>query len=260
MELRRHIHVFSKFRTLIIAGAVLGAVLATLALARPQLDAGRPLAWRSAETFTSTSRLLITQRGFPEGRATFNEQPAGQAGGSAQASTDQQVFAPPDRLAGLATMYSYLLSSAQVRSLMPGPPAVDRIIASVITTGQTASALPLISLATTADSAAGAQQLNRDAYRALTRYLEAHQSRTHTPEGQRAQVDVLNPPTAGVSSGRSYTPALIAFLLTITAAVSLAYVLENLRPSWKAESGELEVLVEPWASVMGRTGPDDRRT
>ena len=102
MNLNQHARVVWKHRTVMAAGVLMGLVLAFLAaFSFPGLER------RGTETWRGVSNILVTQKGFPEGRVTLPDQPAaGQdgsdptgtiTGGSTTGGDDNsQKFADPE--------------------------------------------------------------------------------------------------------------------------------------------------------------------
>jgi hypothetical protein len=96
----------------------------------------------------------------------------------------------------------------------------------------TGEPLPLLQLITTANSAEGARQLNRDVIAALRAYLARNVRQNRVPADERVQLEVLNPPRSAVLvAGRSITSSIIIALLALVASLVAVYVLENLYPS-----------------------------
>jgi hypothetical protein len=233
VDLRRHFEVLSRFRVLIAVSVIVGLLLATLAMFRVSSSG---IAWRHSPVYRSDSVLLVTQLGFPEGRALLQTAPTDGTtplpGDKSSPPTDS-TFADPSRFSGLASIYSFLVKSQEVRALIPGRPQESDIAAQPFSEngGGSGGTLPLIGLSTFANDAGRAQKLNQQTIDALLKYLRSQQSRTDTPQAQRARITVLNPPAkATVAQGRSKTKAIVIFLLCIIGGVALAYLLENLRP------------------------------
>jgi hypothetical protein len=238
MDLRRHIEVLRRFRVLVGISVILGIALGTLALFRVSFDGGPQLTWRHGETFKSNSVLFVTQQGFPWGRAALlnSADPATALTPAERRKAEKDPtanFADPSRFSGLATIYSFMLRSSDVRELMPSHPDDAQILAEPFMSNPNGNGdgLPVIGLSTTAATPAQAKALNSEAIKALLTYLKAQQDRTKTPGAQRAVVTVLNPPgPAVIDQARSKTKAIVAFLLCLIGGVALAYILENLRP------------------------------
>lgn len=231
MNLRRHLLVLRRYRWLVLAGALLGVALAILAVFRVSPDG---LQWRSSQTWTSTSTLYVTQRGFPDGRVVLADpQPVDPS--TAPATTrpsGSEQFADPARFANLAIVYTYFAQSAEVRRLIaPGLSASQLSVTPAPAAMNSSQTLPVLSLATRATTPREATRLNAAAIVALRGYLARQQRTNHVPLDNRVRVDVLNPPSAAkLETGHSITPAFVAFVLALAGALALAYCLDNLYP------------------------------
>src|SRR5215218_9776764 len=126
MNLARHAAVLWRFRSVAAGGLAIGILLAVLA--SYQVPSFEP---RGSETWTGTSRILVTQPGFPEGRVTLPTATVDDAltaqGDEVDATEpkDQVTFADPARLSGLADLYAKFLTSDEVLSGVRGEPTAD---------------------------------------------------------------------------------------------------------------------------------------
>jgi hypothetical protein len=236
MNLNQHARVVWKHRTVMAAGVLMGLVLAFLAaFSFPGLER------RGTETWRGVSNILVTQKGFPEGRVTLPDQPAaGQdgsdptgtvTGGSTNGGDDNsQKFADPSRLSSLALLYSVIARSDQVRTKVPGVVRPGQIRAVALdATGNRTTFLPIIELSTTADTAAGAAALNRAAADAFKSLLASEQERAGIEPSERIELNVLDRPTnPTLVQGRSITSSALAFILCIVGAFALIHLLEGM--------------------------------
>jgi hypothetical protein len=228
MNLRRHAAILWRYRFIVAGSFILAVTMAVLAVCQVN---GTKLSWRAQETFSSTSTLLVTQHGFPEGRILLGDptQPLDQEKQTGADKSEQ--FGDPNRFSSLAVVYSYFAQSEQVRAIMRPVPKPDQVIVTPVTAGPNQSVLPLLTLTTTANSALDAKQLNRSAISALTTYLGDQQKQGKVARDNRVELQTLNPPsTPIVTIGRSKTPAIVAFVLVMAAGLALAYCLDNLFP------------------------------
>ena len=219
MNLARHAAVMWRFRVVAIGGLVLGCVLAFLAAYQVTWDGGPSVAPRGEESWTSESTLLVTQRGFPEGRVTLPIAPTEGSPGTVrpQSSGDGEglEFADPTRFSALAQLYAQLAVSDRVLDGLPQDPSPSQIEA-VSVEGLAATQLPVIKLTTTAGSAAAARALNNDLVESLRGVLSSDQAKNDIAAPERTQLDSLNAPAAPVKiAGRSHTASILAFLLCI---------------------------------------------
>jgi hypothetical protein len=233
MNLIRHFQVLKRGRAVIAAGLLVAIAVAGLATFRVAFDGGPQLAFRKPETWSSTTKLLLTQPGFPWGRSVL---PAGATPADAQSQPvtggkDDLQFADPSRLAYLAWIYSHFLMGDEVRTMIKDKPADMDIEAGPLSAGGSLSAasLPIIGLTTTAHTANEARHLNDEVHLALEDYLTRQQRESHTPVSDRVVISTVDRPAPIRLKGHSINLGVMAFLLIMVAAVSLVYLLENLR-------------------------------
>ena len=230
MDLRQHLRVWWRWRSVLAIGLLAAAVVGTLATFKPSLSGGPSLKWRTIPEYTSTSRLFVTQPGFPWGRATL---PGADPNGVGNAgATGGETFAAPDRFSNLALVYSYIAQSDVIRSLISPSPVTDAIQVSAPVIPGSSDPLPLLEISTKARTSASAQQLNAATIRALGGYLKEQLDDNKVAEKDRVQLQVLNPPGPGVlTGGRSLTLTLVAYILVMVGTFVLLYILENLYPT-----------------------------
>src|SRR3954467_9425685 len=166
MDLRHHLLVWWRWRVVLAAGLLLAVMLGTLVSFKPTLAGGPSLKWRNPATYSSTSRLFVTQPGFPWGRATL---PGANPNEINKSGTN---FAAPDRFSNLALVYSYIAQSDVIRSLISPSPVTDAIQVSAPVIPGSSDPLPLLEISTKARTSADAQRLNAATIRALGGYLK----------------------------------------------------------------------------------------
>jgi hypothetical protein len=245
MDLRLHLKVLWRFRLVLLSGLVLALTLAVLAIFEPGIKNGPSLTPREPEIWMSSTKLLVTQEGFPWGRSVLPgvvpegaTAPVPDSGKSSD--PDATKYADPGRLSYLATIYSHFLSSDKVLRLIPDPPPGMSITAQPVKAGDTLSAsdLPMIALDASATTPERAVDLGRRATDALERYIKSSQAAERVPPGQRVELRVIND-SAEVSKlrGLPMTKGVVAFCFVLALAIGVAYVLENLWPQTGREAG-----------------------
>jgi hypothetical protein len=264
MNLRRHFDVLWRFRLILIIGAVLGIVLAILAVFRPT---SHGLEWRADETWTSQSTVFVTQKGFPWGRVILPgpQSTAGATlpnGVAPQEDSDKksELFADPGRFSTLGILYSYFAKSDAVRALMRPVPDPDALTVTPVPASQNSTeVLPLLTIESSARTPEAARKLNSSAIDALQSFLETEQDRSNIKADDRVLLDVLNPPAKSVLFiGRSKTPAGVAFILIMALAFALAYSLDNLYPRLRHSGGSAE-FEDIWAVPNADADPEPAR-
>ncbi|WCB95819.1 hypothetical protein DSM104299_04570 [Baekduia alba] len=257
MDLRHHLRVWMRWKLLLIVGFLLAIVLGIFATFKP---AGAGLEWRSEAVYATKSRLFVTQPGFPWGRVTLPGAVSGQASAAPTPAdkADGVDFADPARFSNLAIVYAYLAQSDEVRALIRPLPEPGQINVIWQATGS-GDALPLLELTAKGNTAIGAQQLNEKAIKAMKGYLNAQLDKSNVPDGQRVQIQVLNPPLPGkIESGRTPTLSVVAFVLIMVGTLLLLYILENLYPTPVRNAGlRLEDPIDEGAWTDGATARID---
>jgi hypothetical protein len=259
MNLARHAAVLWRFRLVAAGGLALGILLAVLA--SYQIPSFTP---RGSETWTATSRILVTQPGFPEGRVTLPVETIEGAvtaeGDQVEADKpkDQVTFADPARLSGLADLYAKLLTSDEVLSSTPEQPTADRVAASPFLGSSGGVVLPVIQLETMAPTKKAASDLNRNVYKSLSSLIQKQQVANDIGPGQRIEIQLIDAPRSALTSARKKTAAILVLFLCLLGTVAVCHILEGLRP--RAEE-PLDDLVD-WDIAMangepGREGTDE---
>jgi hypothetical protein len=225
VDLRLYASVLWRFRLLVALGVLLAVSLATLSMVR--VGSGG-IEYRQAELWSSTTRLGVTQQGFPWGRllaaqgATLEE----------QAAALGIPLADPNRLNTLAILYAELATSDLVRrQMLRDGPIRGKILATPVVAGENRVMLPLIDLMAVATSPRGAVELAQRSASALTTYLRLQQKMNDVPTKDRVVVQQLvRPKRPEIFQPRSKTMPMVVFLATMLATVGLAFLLENLTP------------------------------
>lgn len=232
MDLEHHFRVWWRWRALLGAGLLLAVTVAVLVTFKPSVIG---LQWRSEPVYTSTSRLFVTQPGFPWGRATL----PGAVAGIQDPNIKGESFATPDRFANLALVYSYIAQSDLIRGLVSPEPLTDQITVSTPSIPGSSDPLPLLEITAKADDAKLAQRLNEGSIEALKDYLNTELDDNKVDAQDRIELQVLNPPKAGeLTGGRSLTLSAVAFILVMVATLVLVYVLENVRRKPEDDVGD----------------------
>jgi hypothetical protein len=228
MDLARHREVLWNHRRLLTGGLCLGVILAYMATFRlGTVTLRRPVQWTSAST------LLVTQTGFPWGRASLPS--AAQPNSplvplSAVKDPKSLNFADPGRFSSLAVFYAALLESNPIRALIPGGYPDGAVVATAGTTGRlsgTSSVLPMIVLSTTATGRSAARELNIETVSAFDGYLIQQQDASNVPTNDRVQVKTLNPPVERKSSKSGLAATVGVVLFVLLATVAVAYLHDN---------------------------------
>jgi hypothetical protein len=237
MNLARHAAVLWRFRAVTAIGLCLGILLAIAASYRVSLDGGLKLVERGTYTYSSESRLLVTQPGFPDGRVVLPTAPDPESKtADLDVDPNRLEFADPNRFAYLTDVYTKLILSDEVRRHIPGRPSETQIDASPLAAVSGTPVLPIIELKVTADSAGGATALNANTAAALRRVIEDRQAENGIMPAQSIRIETLEAPSPAVlAAGPSRTASVLALLLCVIGTIALTHLLESLRPRHPAD-------------------------
>jgi hypothetical protein len=230
MDLRLYFGVIWRFKLIVVMGLVLALSLAILSVVR---IGSSGFVYRQSELWSSTTRLGVTQNGFPWGR--LFAQTAGANGTSTPVESANKAgdipIADPNRFTDLAIFYAEMATSDPVRRLLlrEGPIRGKIIAAPVVV--QDNITLPLIDLTAIATSPQGAKSLAQRGANALDTYLRTQQAANNVPSTDRVILQqLLIPRKAKIFAPRSKTMPIVIFLAVMFATIALAFLLENLRP------------------------------
>lgn len=222
MDLALYARILWRFRWLVLAGALLATTLSALSTVSVGFDGVK---YRQAELWSSTTRVGVTQRGFPWGRLLAPD------GDEDSEERSGIPLADPNRLNSLAFLYSQLATSDEVRRVMRRDgPIPGKIVAEPVIVGEVRWVLPLIDITAIAASPAGAMRLAQRTANALETYIRERQRADRVPQPDRVVLEqVRQPARAQLYQPRPKTMPVLIFASVLFAFVGLAFVLENAR-------------------------------
>jgi hypothetical protein len=226
-----YFRVLWRFRLLVAAGLALAFLAALLSFVRVGFDGGVPtFSYRTPDVWRSASTILVTQEGFPYGRAILDE--LIQAEGSDEKdATLVPRFGDAGRYSGLAELYTELAKSDAVQAeVLAGAPPGSRYEPQAATT-PSGTVLPLIHMVGYGTTPEAAEAVAEHAMEAFRAYLAREQAENNIPSDRRVEVV----PTRQASAAELFEPRstirpIIIFLGITMVFVALAFVLENIRP------------------------------
>jgi hypothetical protein len=251
VDFRTYGRVLWRFKFVVALGLIAAVALGALSVLK--ISPSGKISYRQSELWSATTRLGVTQTGFPWGRL-FAQQASSDGTPltpSQEAARAGIPIADPNRLTTLAVLYSELASSDQVAQLMRRDgPIRGQILATNVVVGDNRIMLPLIDLMAVADSPKAATALALRSASALTSYVRDQQTANHVPDSDRVVLQAVELPRgAHVYKPRSKTMPVVVFLAVMLATVGLTFFLENLRPRPRRES-ELTEGDEPTAAGL----------
>src|SRR5262245_7910711 len=230
MDLGLFAGVLWRSRFMVLAGVIVAFLAAVFAMARVDLAQGRPqLVYRNPVLYQSNVQLLVTQKGFPDGRSVFNTTPTTLPSGR----TEQPAFADPSRFTGLAVIYSQLIMGNEERQRVFGtgkPPVNETILASPMAGPQGSGFLPIIQVTGVAPSPIKAMALADRAASSFSRYLVQRQKQTGVAEADRVILDrIAGPMNPQIYLPRKKVRAIFVFVLVLMLTIAAAFFGENIR-------------------------------
>jgi capsular polysaccharide biosynthesis protein len=188
---------------------------------------GKPsFSYRGSEIWAGQETLLITERGFPEGRTVFPVLGSG--------STGTPQYADPSRLADLADFYARLANSDVVLERIPGTHVQIRrplVTAAPVVSAANQAPLPLLSFTGEAQTPNGALRLTHAAVNAFRSYMADKQNGANIPTDQRVVLSVVDDAAkAVVVQPRKKTTPLLVFVAIVAATLVFTLILEHMRP------------------------------
>jgi hypothetical protein len=246
MDLQLYLRVLWRFRIVVVAGFLLACGLAFLSLVKVSFEGGSvSMSYRQQETWASEATLLVTQPGFPEGRS-ITELYRLRVDPATGREIAEPRFASPDRFAELASLYSQLAMSDNVRQIMLEDGPVEGSVVAEPLESPDGSTLPLIRISAAAGSPAVAQSLAQREVDAFLEFLAGHQQQSNIPSEARTDVNLVQAPqAASLIVPRKMTRPIVIFLTVMIAVLGLAFVLENLRPRVRPPAVGVETPAPP---------------
>jgi hypothetical protein len=240
MDLARFLQVVWRFRLMLAVGLITATVVSLASFVRITTSG---VTYREKETWLTASTLLITQKGFPWGRAVLDEMIPIDAQGVKGATTELTPrFGDPGRYSGLAAIYAELAKgdAVQARVMARSQPGEYYQTMVVSPPGVNAS-LPMIYIKGYGPSPEAAVNIARRASNAFIDYLNKQQAAAGIAVDKRVDVLVTQKATPPeLFQKRSMVRPIFLFLLISMGFLALAFALENLRP--RARPAQSEVL------------------
>jgi len=249
MDLRLFGSVLWRHKLIVCLGLIVACCFATLAYAKVSwADGSVKVEYRDPEVWQSSSSLLLTQRGFPEGRSIFPSTEEPDPGETAEIPQ----YADPGRFSGLADLYAQIVVSDAVEQIMlragplPGPIAAGTVPSTA------GGPTPIIRIFGSAPTAAEAVNLTQRATASFLTFLRSQQGRAAIPPQQRVDVETLRAATPPILlEPRKKTLPIVVFLAVLVITIAFVFVLDNAQRRGGSGGGEVSTLrAEPPAVLL----------
>jgi capsular polysaccharide biosynthesis protein len=212
MDIRLFVSLIRRFKYIVVAGVVLACVAAFLSYVK---IGPHGFEYRQKELYSSTARLLVTSP------AANGQDPASLAVIYSQYATSDEVI-------------KAAIQRSHVRGTLQGDSGY---------VNSTSTALPTVTVSGIAPNPVDASIIANAGVVALKRFVNHQQAAQGIPPADRAFMSELNaaiPFTAIITTPRSKTPPIFAFIVVLAATLGLVFALENLRPRLRPVLVEVE--------------------
>jgi hypothetical protein len=227
VDLRLYVSVLWRFKAVLVLGFCVATLLAVMAFGSVSFAGGKPsLAPRGAEVWQAQSTLLISQEGFPYGRAVPKY-----VGADQKTQTPAVQLGDQSRFSALSNVYSQMANSDEVQARLKGDVPIAGTVKAEAAVDPNGIALPLLNITTQAGTAAEASKLVAGATSSFRDYVTEQQSSANIPQGERIELQVLDSGrNAVLFAPRKKTLPVLVFMAVMAATFTLVLVLENARP------------------------------
>ena len=195
-------------------------------------------AYRQQEKWQTTSKILVTQSGFPEGRVAVGDD--------------------PDRFVKLAYLYASFIDADPVRRLIEQKPFTDseQVFANAIVVEGSGASLPIIDITGIAATAPRSAALTANATSALLDYISRNQARARIKGANRVVVQLIQSPhETKLVQSRPVTLPIMTFLASLSLVFGFVFVLDNVRRSRDPVAEDPSTPVPTPVSAAGQAVP-----
>lgn len=231
MDFKLFIAVVKRYKRIVIGGTILAVVLSVLSYGMPGLKGGKPTVIpRGSEVFQGQAELLISQAGFPYGRAVDQYTPGSQ-------TSPSEPIGDENYMANLSSVYAAVANSTSIQqkvakesgiAVCPSLQPCATVVAAEVDDISDGVPLPLITVTSSAPTAAAAVKLAATTVSVLESDITQQEASSGTPVSQRIQLQVLkNGSPATLTKGYSKSVPILVLFAVIAASIALAFMLNN---------------------------------
>lgn len=245
MDFALYLSVVKRYKRVVISGAALAVVLSVLSYGMPGLKGGKPtIIPRGSEVWQGNAEVLISQAGFPYGRAVQQVLPG------KGTSTPPETIADLGYMSNLSSIYAALANSDYVQhqvarktglrmcassataaaspSTASSAGTCGAVVAAEVEQQGTGAPLPLITLTSSAPTAGEAVKLATTTIMVLRSEIVQEQNAAGTPVDKRIELQTVNSGApATLTQGHSKSIPILVLFAVMSASIALAFILNN---------------------------------
>jgi hypothetical protein len=233
MDFKLYFGVIKRYKRMVISGVLLAIVLSMLSYGTPGLKGGKPtIIPRGSEVWEGEAELLISQAGFPYGSAVQQVIPG------KGTTVPAEPIGDYNSLASLSSVYAALANGTAVQQQVQTESRVPMCSLAVNATGpcgtmvgaevadiNTGSPLPLLTLTSSASTAADAARIATTTISVLGSEIARQQTAAGTPVNQRVVLQTLKSGApATLTQGYSKSIPILVLLAITAASIALAFI------------------------------------
>jgi hypothetical protein len=229
MDFKLFLGVLKRYKRMVIGGMLLAVLLSVLSYGTPGLQGGKPtIIPRGSEVWQGEAELLISQEGFPYGRAVSQIQPG------KGADIPSEVVGDFNSLASLSSVYAAMANGTAVQqraareagvSLCPSTGVCGSVVAAEVDDISDGVPLPLLTLTSSAPTAVDAAKLATTTVAVLEREITQQEVAAGTPADQRIVLQTVKSgaPATLTEGHKKSIPILVLFAVAV-ASIALAFI------------------------------------
>lgn len=233
MDVALFLRAIGRHKLVFFTGLFAACALAFLATAKVSFAGGSPkVTYRSPIVYSATTRVVVTQVGFPWGLAVLP-----------QSGPNATAYGDPTRFSTLASFYATLANSDTIQSrLNLDRREMETLVAAAVTDPNGSGAtLPFVDITGYGITPRSAVEVSVRGAKALHAYVDHEQQQAKLPMRQRAVVQIIQVPNkVGIALKRKKTMTIVVFMTVMLATIGVILVLENIARSRMLREAEAE--------------------
>ena len=245
MDFKLFLGVVKRYKRIVISGSVLAVLLSMLSYGMPGLKGGKPtIIPRGSEVWQANAELLISEEGFPYGRAVTQVIPGKGLDIPAQTYGDEGYLASLSSvyaaMANGTSLQHQVATEAHVRVCPAGVSAAGSsassssagtcgtVTAAEVADPNTSAPLPLITLTASAPTAGEATKIATTTLSVLQGNITRQEADAGTPVDQRVELQTLQSgAVAALTQGHSKSIPMLVLFAIVSASIALAFILNS---------------------------------